>query len=94
MSCEQSTLFLVFVKMQRGKRLRSQTKEVVANVYDYFEEASRRQRTQGPLKRTCDGTGVSRTSIKRLRKEKARKLTLVELRFLHQQRDIEFPDAC
>ena len=23
-----------------------------------------------------------------------RKLTLVELRFLHQQRDIEFPDAC
>ena len=57
--------------MQRGKRLRSQTKQVCANVYDYFEEASRRQRTQGPLKRTCDATGASRTSIKRLRKEKA-----------------------
>ena len=71
MSCEQTTLFLVLVKMQRGKRVRSQTKEVVANVYDYFEEASRRQRTQGPLKRTCDATGVPRTSIKRLRKEKA-----------------------
>ena len=57
--------------MQRGKRLRSQTKEVVANVYDYFEEASRCQGTQGPLKRTCDATAVSRTSIKRLWKEKA-----------------------
>ena len=56
--------------MQRCKRLRSQTKEVVANVYDYFEEASRRHGTQGPLKRTCDATGVSRTSIKRLWKEK------------------------
>ena len=71
MSCEQTTLFLVLVKMQRGKRVRTQTKEVVANVYDYFEEASRCQRTQGPLKRTCDAKGVSRTSIKRLRKEKA-----------------------
>ena len=28
-------------EMQRGKRLRSQTKEVVSNVYDYFEEVSR-----------------------------------------------------
>ena len=46
--------------MQRGKRLRSQTKEVVANVYDYGK----------------------------------RKLTLVELRFLLQQRDIDFPDHC
>ena len=40
MSCEQTTFSLVLVKMQRGKRLRSQTKEVVANVYDYFEEVS------------------------------------------------------
>ena len=71
MSCKQTTLSFVLVKMQRRKRLRSQTKEVVANVYDYFEESSRRQRTQGPLKRTFDATGVSRTSIKRLWKEKA-----------------------
>ena len=55
----------------KGKRLRSQTKEVVANVYDYFEELHRRQRTQGPLKRTADATGVSCASIKRLWKEKA-----------------------
>ena len=41
----------------KGKRLRSQTKEVVANVYDYFEQVSRRQRTQGPLKRNTDATG-------------------------------------
>ena len=71
MSCKQTTLSFVLVKMQRSKRLRSQTKEVVANVYDYFKEASRHQGTQGPLKRTCDATGVSRTSIKRLWKEKA-----------------------
>ena len=71
MLCKQTTLSFMLVKMQRGKRLRSQTKEVVANVYDYFEEASRHQGTQGPLKRTCDATGVSRTSIKRLWKEKA-----------------------
>ena len=61
----------MLVKMQRGKRLRSQTKEVVANVYDYFEEASRGQGTLGPLKRICDATWVSRTSIKRLWKKKA-----------------------
>ena len=71
MSCEQTTLSFVLVKMQRGKRLRSQTKEAVANVFDYFKEASRCQGTQGPLKRTCDATGVSRISIKRLWKKKA-----------------------
>ena len=38
MSCEQTTFFHVFVKMQRGKRLRLQTKEVVVNVYDYFKD--------------------------------------------------------
>ena len=47
----------------KAKRLRSQTKEVVANVYDHFEELHRRQCTQGPLKRTADATGVSRASI-------------------------------
>ena len=48
----------------KGKRLKSQTKEVVANVYDYFEEVSRRQRTQAPFKRTFDMKGVSCASIK------------------------------
>ena len=43
----------------KAKRLWSQTKEVVADVYDYFEELHRCQCTQGPLKRTADATGVS-----------------------------------
>ena len=64
MSCEHTTFSLVLVKMQWGKRLRSQAKEVVANVYDYFEEVSRRQRTQGPLERTFDAERVSCASIK------------------------------
>ena len=35
MSCEHTTFSLMFMKMLKGKRLRSQTKEVVVNVYDY-----------------------------------------------------------
>ena len=56
MSCEHTTFSLVFVKIPKGKRLRSQTMEVVANVYDYFEEFSRHKQTQGSLKRTSDAT--------------------------------------
>ena len=70
MSCEQTTFSLVLVKMPTGKRLKSQTNEVVVHVYDYLEELSRYKCTQGPLKRTADATGLSRASIKRLRKEK------------------------
>ena len=44
-----TTFSPVLVKMIKGKRLRSQTKEVVANVYDYFEELTRHKRTQGSL---------------------------------------------
>ena len=51
-------------------RLRAQIKEVVVNVYEYFEELGRRKQTEGSLKRTSDATKLSRTSIKRLRKEK------------------------
>ena len=53
----------------KGKRLKSQTKEVVGNVSVYFGELNRRQRTQGPIKRTADGTEVSCASIKRLQIE-------------------------
>ena len=56
--------------MPSGKRLRSQTKEVAVNVYEYFEELGRCKRTEGSLKRTCDATGLSRSSIKKIRKEK------------------------
>ena len=53
---------LVFVKMPRRKRLRSQTKEAVANVY----VCNNCKQTQGSLKWTADATVVSRTSIKRI----------------------------
>ena len=64
---QHTTFSLVFVK---GKRLRSQTKEIVANVCNYFEDLNKCKRTEGSLKRTADVTGVSRGSIKRLRKGK------------------------
>ena len=64
MSCEHTTFSLVFVNMSTGKRLRVQTKEVVVNVYEYFEELGRRKRTEGSLKRTSDATKLSHTSMK------------------------------
>ena len=70
MSCEHTTFFLVLVNMPSGKRLRSQTKEVAVNVYEYFEELGRRKRTEGSLKRTCDATGLLCSSIKKIQKEK------------------------
>ena len=60
----------MLVKMPTGKRLKSQTKEVVANVYNYLEELSRCHWTQGHLKCTANATGLSYTSIKRLWIEK------------------------
>ena len=64
MSCEQTTFFHVFVKIQGEEtEVTNKAKEVVANVYDYFEELHRRQCTQGPLKETADATGVSHASI-------------------------------
>ena len=56
-----------FLYMPTGKSVRAQTKEVVVNVYEYFEELGRRKRTEGSLKGTSDATKLSRTSIKRLR---------------------------
>ena len=38
-------------KNAKGKRVRSQTKQVVANVYEYFEEIHKCQRNQGSLKK-------------------------------------------
>ena len=56
----------VFVKMPKGMTLRSQTKEVFANVYDCLEELNRYKRTQASLKQTSDATVVSCTSMKSL----------------------------
>ena len=63
MSCEHTTFFHVLVNMPSGRRLRSQTKEVAVNIYEYFEELGRCKQTEGSLKRTCDATGLSRSSI-------------------------------
>ena len=63
---EHTTFSLMFMKMPNGKRLRSQRKEVVANVYDYFEELNRHKQAKGSLKWTSDPIGLSCTSIKRL----------------------------
>ena len=70
MSCEHTMFSHVFVIMPTKKRLRARTKEVVVNVYEYFEELGRHKQTEGSLKRTSDATKLSRTSIKRIRKEK------------------------
>ena len=51
MSCKQTTFSLMFMKMLRGKRLRSQTNEDVVNVYDYCEELNRCKWTHGSLKK-------------------------------------------
>ena len=59
MSYEHTTFSLM---MPAGRRLRSQTKEVVVNVYDYFEELDRRKRTEESLKQTSDATKLSRSS--------------------------------
>ena len=41
-------------KWKEIENLRAQTKEVVVNVYEYFEELGRRKQTEGSLKRTSD----------------------------------------
>ena len=62
--------------MLRGKRLRSQTKEDIANVYDVTDSMF--------FKQTSDTTRVSCTSIKRLQK---RHLIMMEL-FLNSNKEI------
>ena len=49
----------MFVKMPKEMRLRSQTKEASANVYNYFKELNKRKRTQGSLKQTSDESNDS-----------------------------------
>ena len=51
----------------KGKRVRSDTKAVVCNVYDYFERESKKNKKihQGivKLKKTVDGTGLSKRTV-------------------------------
>ena len=57
-------------KMAKGKRVRSQTKEVVCRVHDYFEELGKRSRVSAPVQRAADATGYSRASVKRFTRER------------------------
>ena len=40
----------------QGIRLKGQTKTIIANVYDYFNDLHRKGQSQGPVKRTADAT--------------------------------------
>jgi hypothetical protein len=60
----------VLGKMAKGRRYRSQTKNVVMKVHSYFEDMYKRSRTcGGPLKRTAEATGLSQTVVKRIKAE-------------------------
>ena len=50
---------LVLIKMPKGKRLRLQTKKIVFNIHDYFEELRKGKQTQGYLKQNYDVAGLS-----------------------------------
>ena len=80
MSCENTH---VFVKDAKEKRLRSQTKQVVANVCEYFEEIHRCQRTQGSLKELLMPQEFHLPASRGYRK---RKLTLFIKRFFSEPR--------
>ena len=57
----------------RGKRVTSQTKQVVCNVYSCFEkQAKKGGLTIGPLSRTVKATGLSRATVMPIRSEKGR----------------------
>ena len=51
----------------KGKHVRSDTKAVVCNVYDYFEKESKKNKKihQGivKLKKTVDATGLSKRTV-------------------------------
>ena len=46
-------------RLGKGVRLTSQSKQIVANVYTYFEEVHCRRQTTAPLERTVQATGKS-----------------------------------
>ena len=62
-----SAVFLVRNMACEGKRVRSDTKAVVCNIYDYFERESMKNKKihQGivKLKKTVDATGLSKCTV-------------------------------
>ena len=50
-------------KLGKGYRLQSQSKEIVCNVFDYFNKLHAKGKSTGPLKRTEEATGLCNKSI-------------------------------
>lgn len=58
---------------QQGRRVRSETKTVVCNVYSYFEKQAKKGGvSNSPLSRTVEATGLSRPTVIRIRREQRR----------------------
>ena len=62
-------------KLGRGIRVRSQTKEVIHNVHDYFERINKKVTTKTPVKRTSEATKLGETTVRLILKEKKEKGT-------------------
>ena len=43
--------------------MKSQMKEVVSNVHTYFEKLHVKRKSQAPLKRTIEATGIEETTV-------------------------------
>jgi len=59
--------------MAKGKRVRSSAKNIICNVYEYFERQNKKQGTTTPPKlctKTTDATGYSERTVNRVLKEK------------------------
>ena len=51
------------LKLGRGIRVRSQTKEVIYNVHEYFERINKKGTTKTPVKRTSEATKLGETTV-------------------------------
>ena len=59
--------------MPRGKRVRSGEKRIICNVYNYFEQQSKKQKVATPLKysqKTAEATGFARRTVDKIVREK------------------------
>ena len=59
--------------MPKGKRVRSDSKNIICNVFDYFEGQSKKQKAITPpklCKKTAEATGYSERTVNRVLSEK------------------------
>ena len=60
-------------QLGKGIRVKSQSKEVVYNIYSYFKKLHAKGKSQAPIKRTIEATGIGETTIRSVLKEKEEK---------------------